>query len=437
MRLLRRLTVGIIGRIFAILLLALLVEFGATAYLYERASHFSVRDDEANRLAEHLVISRRLVAEQPLVRRATMAEELTTTRYLVRWQTERPEPPRVAPRLDDMQRQILDWEPDLAEHGLWLRLTSPGRNGFIAGGVALNDGTWLYFRTLEPLRDLDFAIGRLLMSVTPAIALIFLGGVLVSHVLRPMRRLARVADRVGHGAVETVPESGPGEVRRVIAAFNAMQDRIHRLIADRTEALAAVGHDFRTPLARLRLRADSVDDDETREAIQRDVAEMDDMVASLLAYLGGDGDSETPVRSDLAVMCETIASDAADQGRDAHYDGPDHCERLVRVSGLKRAIVNLVENALHYGGNARLYLDPTGDGIAIRVEDDGPGIPDDAAQSVLQPFVRLDNARTRDTSGFGLGLPIVVRAVEAEGGTLTLVNRGGGGLTATIHLPKA
>ncbi|URW74668.1 ATP-binding protein [Sphingomonas donggukensis] len=436
MRLLRRLTVGIIGRIFAILLLALLVEFGATTFLYERASHFSVRDDEANRLAEHLVISRRLVAEQPVQRRGAMAEELTTTRYLVRWQPSRPEPPRVAPRLDEMQVQILDWEPSLAAHGLWLRLTSPGRNGFIAGGVALDDGSWLYFRTLEPLRALDLAIGRLLLSLTPAIALIVIGGVMVSHVLRPMRRLARVADRVGHGAVETVPETGPGEVRRVIAAFNAMQDRIHRLIADRTEALAAVGHDFRTPLARLRLRADSVDDDEVRDAIQRDVAEMDDMVASLLAYLGGDGDSETPARTDLAVMCETIASDAADNGRDAIYSGPDHCEMVVRVSGLKRAIVNLVENALHYGGNARLILEPRDAAVAIRVEDDGPGIPDDDAQAVLQPFVRLDNARTRDTSGFGLGLPIVARAVDAEGGTLTLANRADGGLSAEIVLPR-
>jgi signal transduction histidine kinase len=301
--------------------------------------------------------------------------------------------------------------------------------------LQLGDGSWLYFRTREPIYRLDFAFGRVLFALTPAIALIVIGGLLVSQVLRPLRRLAKVADQVGHGEVETVPEEGPGEVRRVITAFNAMQDRIHRLIDDRTQALAAVGHDFRTPLARLRLRSDAIDDDELRDAILGDLSEMGDMVTSLLDYLGGDGDSETAVATDLAAMCETIANDAADQGRPASYDGPDHCERVVRPTGFKRAIVNLVENAIHYGGGARVSLVESEAGVTIRVEDDGPGIPEEAQLSVLQPFVRLDRARSRDTSGFGLGLPIVVRAVEAEGGTFALSNRAEGGLSAAITLP--
>ena len=437
MKLIPRLPLGIIGRIFAILLLALLVEYGATTFLYERASRYSIRDDEANRLAEHLVIARKLLEEQPAQRRSGMAGELTTSRYLVRWKDHLPPTPRVAPRLDRMHKQIIAWEPDLARRDLRIRLTSPGRNAYISGTLRLDDGTWLYFQTLEPLHQIDFAVGRVLLALTPAIALIVIGGLLVRQVLRPLRRLAEVADQVGHGEeVERVPEAGPGEVRRVITAFNEMQDRIHRLIQDRTEALAAVGHDFRTPLSRLRLRADAVRDDGLREAIEQDVAEMEDMVSSLLAYLGGDGDSEPAASTDLAVMCSTIVSDAADQGRPATYAGPDHCELTLRPLGVKRAIVNLVENALHYGGNARVSLVDRGHEVAVRVDDDGPGIPEEARQRVLQPFVRLDRARSRDTSGFGLGLPIVVRAVDAEGGTFSLANRPGGGLTAEIILPR-
>jgi signal transduction histidine kinase len=427
--------IGIIGRIFAIVLLALLVEFGATTFLYERASSYSIRDDEAHRLAEHLIIARKLVAEADASRRIGLADELTTSRYVVRWQPDLAAPAPVAPSLDRMYRQILAWEPGLANHDLRVRLTSPGRNSYVSGGLKLDDGSWLYFRTREPIYRLDFVFGRVLFALTPAIALIVLAGLLVSQVLRPLRHLAKVADKVGHGAVETVPEEGPGEVRRVITAFNAMQDRIHRLIDDRTQALAAVGHDFRTPLARLRLRADAIDDDELRDAMLQDVGEMGDMVTSMLDYLGGDGDSEAAVATDLAAMCATIVADAADQGRPAHYDGPDHCERIVRPTGFKRAIVNLVENALHYGGVARVSLRQEERGIVIAVADDGPGIPEDAKLSVLQPFVRLDRARSRDTSGFGLGLPIVVRAVEAEGGTLVLTNRPEGGLTAEITLP--
>jgi signal transduction histidine kinase len=242
---------------------------------------------------------------------------------------------------------------------------------------------------------------------------------------------------VGRGAVVPVQEDGPGEVRRVIVAFNRMQDRIQALIAGRTQALAAVGHDLRTPLARLHLRIESLPQADTREAIARDVEEMEAMITSLLAFLGGDADPETPTTVDLAVMCATLADDAQDRGRDAEYVGPDHCEWRVRRVGFKRALMNLVDNALHYGERVTITLLPGGETITIRVEDDGPGIPDDELEHVLEPFVRLDPARGRDTVGFGLGLPIVQLAVSLEGGTLTLSNRPRGGLRAEIVLPHS
>ncbi len=183
------------------------------------------------------------------------------------------------------------------------------------------------------------------------------------------------------------------------------------------------------------MRADAISDEALRDAVEADVLEMDAMVASLLAYLGGEGESEARVAIDLAVLCETVCDDASDRGRDARYTGPDHLELAVRPVTLKRAIVNLVENALHYGERVHLTLLREGDRVVIRVEDDGPGIPAASLASVLEPFVRLDTARARDTIGLGLGLSIVARVVAEHEGTLALSNRPEGGLRAEIILP--
>lgn len=436
MRLLPHLPIGLIGRVFAILLLAVLVETAASFLLYERASQFSVRQDEAHRLAEHLVIARKLIEETPGQNRAAIAGELTTERYVVSWWPTLSTPPGIAPSLDRLTRQILEWEPELKSGDLRLQVTSPGRGNFISGAFRLSDSSWLLFRTRQPVQQFGLTLSRILLALTPAAALILIGGLLLRQTLRPMRALAQAAHRVGHGEVEHVPERGPAEMRDVIAAFNTMQSRIHRLLADQTQALAAVGHDFRTPLARLNLRADAIGDEDVRDAVQRDIGEMNEMIDSLLAYLAGEGDKERIVATDIAVTCATMADDATDHGRDARYHGPEHCEIRVRPVAIKRALTNLVDNALHHGTRVAIRLEANEDRVVIAVEDNGPGIPEEERARVLEPFVRLDGARARDTQGFGLGLPIVQRAVEAEGGVLTLDNRPEGGLRAAISLPR-
>ena len=431
---------GLVGQVVAILLLTLVIEFGVSTLLYERASRFQVRDDEAHRLAEHLVISRRLIAERPAVGRPSMAAELTTERYALQWRDKLPAPPPLAPELDGMREQVLEWEPSLRGSDLRLKLESPGRSSAVAGGLRLHDGSWLHFRTLEPVADLNLALERVLLALVPAVALMVLGGALLRQTLSPLRQLALAADRVGRGeglAGEIVPvdEDGPGEVRRVVAAFNSMQERIRVLIAGRTQALAAVGHDLRTPLARLHLRTEALPQDAVREAIVHDVAEMEAMIGSLLAFLGGEA-PEQPVSVDLAVLCATVTDDAADRGGTVAYEGPEHLEWRVRRSGFKRALVNLVENGVHYGGTVTVTLRETAAGASVVVEDDGPGIPEAHLEAALEPFVRLDPARGRDTEGFGLGLSIVKQVVAAEGGTLRLENPAAGGLRARIDLPR-
>lgn len=428
---------GLIGQIFAILLLAILIEVGASTFFYERASQLSVRDDEARRLAEHLIIARKLLDEAPQDARDGLAQDLTTSRYSIDWLPRLPTSLAGAPTLDRVYRQVVVWEPELAASNLRLRLDGPAREAVIVGGLALDDGSWMAFGTREPVRHLGFSLERMLLALGPAVAIILVGGVLVRQTLLPMRRLALAAEHVGSDGAEEVPEGGAREVRRVIRAFNRMQARIHRLIADRTHALAAVGHDLRTPLARLRLRADSVDDPALLDAIQGDIGEMEAMIGSLLAYLGGEVDVEPRVSSDLAVMCATIADDASDHGHAVTYEGPAHLEMPIRPSTLKRAMVNLVENGIHHASNVWLKLEVGDHHVVICVEDDGPGIPPEALNKVLEPFVRLDRARARDTLGLGLGLSIVVKAVEGEGGTLKLQNRSEGGLRAQIVLQRA
>lgn len=427
---------GLIGQVFAILLLTILIEFAASTLLYERASQFAVRDDEARRLAEHLVIARKLLAEQPRGEREQLARELNTSRYEVRWMAVLPTALREQPALDRLYEQVVLWEPSLASDGLRLQLHSEGRHALIVGAVPMPDGSWMYFRTREQIHAADLGIYRISLALAPALALILISGVLVRRMLLPMRRLAIAADRFGTGTAQDVQEAGPKELRQVIAAFNRMQARIQRLIADRTQALAAVGHDMRTPLARLRLRADAIADPDVHAAVETDITEMEAMIASLLAFLGGEGDKEVPARVDLAVLCATIADDNADHGRDVEYDGPDHFEHVLRPLMLKRALNNLVDNAVHYAGQCCIRLVPLPGAVAVRVEDRGPGIPPEELHRVMQPFVRLDAARSRDTVGFGLGLSIVARAAEAEGGAFRLANREGGGLCAEILLPR-
>lgn len=428
-------SVSLVGRVFAILLLTVTLEFAVGTLVYERASHLSLQDDEARRLAEHLVIARKLLTEQPAGERHALALQLTTDRYDVHWTPASPPPPPLAPGLERMRRQIVAWEPSLEASRLWLRLASPGRIAEINGGLRLADGSWLYFGMRHNGGKWTFALGRMGLALIPVLAVLFVGGIMIRRTLGPLRDLTKATERIGLGDEVMVEEAGSNDVRNLIRAFNAMQKRIHRLITERTETLAAVGHDLRTPLARLRLRLENLPESDAREALGGDLEEMGEMIDSLLAFLGGERNGEPPVRTDIAVMVATVVDAFQDHDKDVSYEGPDHLEMEVRSLSLRRAVVNLIENALHYGHRARVSLDRKHREVLIRVDDDGPGIPREKLGEVLKPFARLDEARQRNTRGLGLGLAIVAKTVDREGGQLTLANRPEGGLRAEICLP--
>jgi two-component system, OmpR family, osmolarity sensor histidine kinase EnvZ len=433
---------GLIGRITAVILVALVLEFIGSIHLHGQVDSYTTREDHARRVAEMLVVGERLLRDASPRDQAMILESLSTQHLTAEL---RAEPPRIAPqngaKLDRLRAQIVNWEPSLKDNLLRLGAGAPqdhSNRKDLVGALRLDDGRWLHFRS----RDI---FGRWpLLYRTVATAAILAGGLLLAAAMlihglgAPLRALARAADGVGHGhpVTVTVDETGPRDLNKVARAFNAMQSRIGRLIADRTQALAAVGHDLRTPLTRMRLRAGLLRDEESRAAMEADISEMEAMLDSVLAYLKGDSDNETPRMVDVAVLVSTLVDANADLGREATYEGPDHLALTIRPLALKRAVGNLIENGLKYGDRVRVSVGAEGDQARIRVDDDGPGIPKHELENVVAPFFRLDEARRRDTGGLGLGLSIVANVVEREAGELRLSNLPEGGLRAEILLPQ-
>ncbi|WP_284247396.1 ATP-binding protein, partial [Methylobacterium haplocladii] len=238
-----------------------------------------------------------------------------------------------------------------------------------------------------------------------------------------------------------LPRRGPEEVLALAGALDRMRARVNRLIDDRTQMLAAISHDLRTPITRLRLRAEFIDDEQARERTLRDLDQMNALVEAALAYArderaaDGGSDKEKPL-IDVASLVQTVCDDFSDTGADVRMEQARHVLIRAHPEDVQRAVVNLVDNAVKYAGSARLSVGKSATGVVIAVADDGPGIPEAERHAMLQPFVRGDRARNlNDASGFGLGLSIVFAIVEAHDGRLALENRVGGGLSVRIELP--
>lgn len=437
----RLLPQGLIGRATLVVMCAVLIEFFGSFILYEHDEIRASRTDHAREVAELLATAAKVLEKSPETARPAVAESLATGRVRVSWQWVTSLPVATGgSELTEVRRIMEAWEPKLHAGDLRLQIApsksvvTPSR---LSAAVELRDGSWAEVST-----DLPKGVWRLVLQRL-ASAAILCAGVLAAATLLlrsmgvPLRVLAHAAETVGHGKVVHVPEEGAPDLRRVARAFNSMQRRIADLLAARTHALAAVSHDLRTPLSRVRLRAGMIAEDETRVALERDVDEMSAMLDSLLAYLGGQHESEPARLTDVAAICLTLVDAVCDAGGDARYRGPDHLMATVRPTALKRAADNLIQNAITYAGAAELSLGLDGRVLVLAVEDDGPGIPEDQLERVIEAFHRLDDARARNTGGLGLGLSIVERIAAAEGGELRLSNRPQGGLRAEVRLPQA
>ena len=307
--------------------------------------------------------------------------------------------------------------------------------------MRMPSGEWLnvsvaLYRTL-PFWSENFLIAFALMTLAAAGLVIWA----VRQFSGPMRDLARAAEQLGMDVnMAPLPERGTIEAVKAARAFNLMAERIRRFVRDRTFLLTAIGHDLRTPITRLKLRAEWMEDEEQQNKMLADLDELEAMVAATLAFGRDDATAEALTPIDLAELLRTIGEEAADARPDSaenvRYDGPDHLVVRARPVAIKRALSNLIQNALNYGGAARIALAQPRDGmLAVHVDDDGPGIPPSELERVFEPFHRLEASRNRETGGTGLGLPIARNIVRAHGGDVALANRAGGGLRAMVTLP--
>jgi signal transduction histidine kinase len=270
------------------------------------------------------------------------------------------------------------------------------------------------------------------------IVLVVITWLAVRLATRPLARLARAAESITPtNEGPRMAEDGPTEVARAAVAFNAMQDRIALYVKERLQILAAISHDLQTPITRMRLRAEALDDSQERGKLLQDLHEMEHLVREGVAYArSAHGATETPRKIDPAAFVESLVFDYQDTGKAVSLSGSVDGTAIVRPQALRRVLGNLIDNALKYAGTAEVGMARTAAGtLCIEIADRGPGIPDDELGRVLEPFYRLENSRNRDTGGTGLGLAIAAQLMLSIGGRLTLAARPGGGLIARVELP--
>lgn len=302
--------------------------------------------------------------------------------------------------------------------------------------LQLSDGSWLNFTApvypTDPLLSLRFVLSTVVMLA----AVVILSAMVVHHLVAPLRTFASAAERLGVDVnVPALPESGPREVRRATHAFNEMQQRIRRFVEDRTQMLAAISHDLRTPIMRLRLRAELIDDQDERERALSDLDEMERMIASTLSFARDDAVDQARETVDLMALVQRVCDSLEDTGLKVEFDSQGRRAYACRASALRRALSNLIENAARYGEKARVELLVDDRRIVIRIDDHGPGIPEDQIENVFRPFHRLEVSRSRETGGAGLGLTVARTIVRAHGGDVHLTNRPEGGLRVEVILP--
>ena len=312
----------------------------------------------------------------------------------------------------------------------------PGAFGFVHGpalriSVRLDDGSWL--NVLSPLDGGEpLWRPRFIAPLLAALLAVTLAALwAVRRAARPFATFAAAAERLGVDVTAPpLAETGPREIRSAAHAFNVMQGRIRRFVEDRTQMLAAISHDLRTPITRMKLRAEFVEDDVEREKMLADLDEMERMIAATLAFARDDAAREERRQVDVAALVQGLAEDFG-----ADYAGPDSLVVPARSMALKRAVANLIDNALKYGGAARTALAQDGGQVVITIDDDGPGIPESEFEHVFAPFVRLEASRNRETGGTGLGLSVARAAARAHGGDILLANRPEGGLRVRLSFP--
>ncbi|MGE8178201.1 HAMP domain-containing sensor histidine kinase [Pseudomonas fluorescens] len=421
-------------------LIAMLTSLAFNALFIQLAGVWAYPPLAETGLLEKTASITRMIEASQASQRERLAEAASENTFSVSWHATRqgldlPDTPEAAYRTASPEAQRLFNTPtrrvEAYQPGDW-----PQKNGHYALLVQLADQSWLMFSV--PSRSWGLAEGPRTLIV---ILLVLLSTGIVA--LIATRRLAKPLQQFAQGArrfgvdfrAPPIDPVGPHEIRQAILAFNAMQAQLQHFIKDRTQMLAAISHDLRTPLTRMRLRGEFIEDPEQQQRLFRDVDEMQAMINSALEFFRDDARLEQATQFDLAELLQTLIDDYRDQSIDITFSGPPRLVYFGRPLGLKRVITNLLDNAIKYASEPAIELRQEDEQVIVRVLDRGPGIPADSYEQVFAPFFRLEGSRNKSTGGVGLGLSAARAIVLEHGGTLTVRNRTGGGLEARVVLP--
>lgn len=415
------------------------VHFGSL-FTYHHSLEQELGLADVARLADQLLTIKRSVMRAPASEREKIAHDLSGGFIDAHWGTTpyRGSGGAGADNWEPLKRNLRALAPELADNGL---IIGPdmhvGDDPHLAVvSIQLPDTTWININLVS--RRMPPPAGMLVSTTLMAVGAIIVSMLLVGWFTRPLTAVAGAAKDFYRGKTFVpVPETGPREVVELAAAFNDMQRRIERLIEDRTQALAAVSHDLKTPITRLRFRAEDLSDVSARAAMAEDLTEMEQMLDQTLSFLRGDRRDEELKPIDVVAILETLADDAADRGASVELTGAAHAIVVGRRLALKRAFANLVENAIKYGEKAEINVSDQKTNIIVTIHDAGPGIAPDDVDRALSPFVRLEPSRNLKTGGFGLGLPIAKAIIDGHAGRLEFENGAEGGLLVTVTLPKS
>lgn len=418
-----------VALLFLVLGIAQLV---ASLLFYQAIDRQTLHDDHARRIAELLVVSDRIHAMSP-----ASASSLMSTGHLTVSVANAPSVMAPARKGDpaEITRKIVQWEPSLANRMLHLATSDEtGGKRDLIGSMKLGDGRWLNFRSRDITSMWPVAFRAIALTFATTIACLGIGLVALHMLSRPLRRLTGAADAIGRGREVSIKEAGPKDLRNLAHAMNVMQARIAWLLKDQAMSFEAISHDLRTPLSRQKVAADLVEDPEIAGIVHSSVDEMEDLLASLQKFLLAQHMSASAETLALGPFIREVLSEFTPRVTLPAAGGP-----IVRTyrEPLALALTALVENAVQFGRRATVTIDGRDDEWTVSIEDQGPGIPPEHFEAILDPFFRLDEARQRNTKGFGLGIPTAHRLMMRFNGGLSFGASVSGGLIARVHVPKA
>ena len=445
---------GLTGRVIAILVVSIVIlaAGGIGLHFYERAT--GIRTQYVVSAADRISALTMLIDQMPPQDRSRVLKAVGSRWMRVQWSPaplpppESPSSPRADKFSELLQENLREWggrpvEVFVVPHDwrdFWPRRRArPGRDReapLVMASVALSDGSWLVFGI--PVRMTRFRWEVRLLSVIGAsiLVIVLIAVWAAQRVTRPVAQLAEAADRFGTDVrAAPLPDRGSREIRLAARAFNRMQGRLRRLIDDRTFMLAAISHDLRTVLTRLKLRAEFIEDEHQRGRAIADIDEMQAMLETSLAFARDELTEEARRDVDLAALLQSLCDDLADAGAKASFEGESglvcHCQQVA----MRRALANLLGNAVKYGKEVQATAARGDSEIRIEILDRGPGIPESLHERVFMPFYRVEPSRNRDTGGTGLGLSVARNVFRRHGGDVTLHERPGGGLRVLATIP--